>query len=540
MSSNRSGFTLIGALALALVAGLVTLGLTTFLVQQKRAQRRTEMLTETHMLRSTLADLIDCDATFTEAGIDRNSPGANCNSTTQNQVAPFFRLRRKTYDGSVQYVTGELDATTKAARVNDYWVRASCSDKEKTLVVRGANATTLDFNAKDSLLVGAISQGLSATGPKDARSLCYGQGTPGSMDSIAVATAGDFATCATMGTGLYCWGTAFPGGSPPAEKSSAIFPEPISGAPTPISAIAVSVLRDTGGQACIVSNNYLYCWGTSSSGTLTKSESPKLITGADPVDNISLGENFGCFTKTNTEVYCWGSNTVGQLGNGNNSTQSSPVKILSDSKSVSAGQSHACAALTDGTAKCWGKNHRGQLGINNNDTTDRNSPQTVKNLTGVTVISAGIGTTSSHSCAVSSGAAKCWGENGSGQLGTGNLTNKEVPQQVTGLTSGVTAISAGGAHTCAIVGGGLKCWGNNSSGQLGNGKTTSEKKPVSVTGMDANVTAVSCGERHTCAVVGGKTKCWGSNANRQLGTSSSADSTIPVSPELPGAIARNG
>jgi alpha-tubulin suppressor-like RCC1 family protein len=51
---------------------------------------------------------------------------------------------------------------------------------------------------------------------------------------------------------------------------------------------------------------------------------------------------------------------------------------------------------------------------------------------------------------------------------------------VTGLATSVQAIAAGGAHTCALVGGGARCWGSNGSGQLGNNSTTDSHVPVQV------------------------------------------------------------
>jgi LPXTG-motif cell wall-anchored protein len=97
------------------------------------------------------------------------------------------------------------------------------------------------------------------------------------------------------------------------------------------------------------------------------------------------------------------------------------------------------------------------------------------------VTATAISTGNSHTCALlSSGAVKCWGYNDNGQLGLGD-TNKRgdgpgemgAALPVVDLGSGVTvtAISTGDEHTCALSSGAVKCWGANGYGQLGLGDT---------------------------------------------------------------------
>jgi alpha-tubulin suppressor-like RCC1 family protein len=271
--------------------------------------------------------------------------------------------------------------------------------------------------------------------------------------------------------------------------------------------------------------------------------------------SISAGGNSTCVVVSGA-AKCWGANDSGQLGNGSTTSSFSPVSVTGLSSGVTAismGNNHACAVVSGGV-KCWGANESGQLG--NGSTTNSLTPVSVSGLSsGVTSVSVGGGTysynnrSSNYSCAVVSGAAKCWGANGSGQLGNGVTANSSTPVSVSGLTSGVTAVSVGGSsgfssdsvHACAVVSGAAKCWGDNGAGQLGNSSTNASSTPVSVTGLTTGVTAISVGggagfmggsSNFSCAVVSGAAKCWGANSNGQLGNAVSgysATSTSPVS-----------
>ena len=188
---------------------------------------------------------------------------------------------------------------------------------------------------------------------------------------------------------------------------------------------------------------------------------------------------------------------------------------------ISAGYYHTCGIL-QGAAQCWGQGASYQLG--NGSSADSNVPVQVSGLTSnVSFIAAGL----AHSCAVVGGAAKCWGWNYWGQLGNNTTTSASTPVQVSGLTSGVTAIATGFYHTCAVVNGAAKCWGDN-SGRLGNSSANNSSTPVQVTGLTSGVTAITIGQNHSCALVNGGVKCWGDNREGQLGNDSTASTLAPV------------
>ncbi|NPA91016.1 MAG: RCC1 repeat-containing protein, partial [Chloroflexi bacterium] len=87
------------------------------------------------------------------------------------------------------------------------------------------------------------------------------------------------------------------------------------------------------------------------------------------------------------------------------------------------------------------------------------------------------------------------------------------PQSLGSALTHVIQVAAGGDHTCALLEDGrVRCWGANGSGQLGNGSTTSSSTPVDVVNLGGRAKAIATGWAHTCALLmDGQVRCWGRN-----------------------------
>ena len=219
------------------------------------------------------------------------------------------------------------------------------------------------------------------------------------------------------------------------------------------------------------------CGGQGSESTRTRNGAGSERTSFDvPITpQVAAGDSHTCALFDNGAVKCWGYNGFGQLGWGNTNDVTKPTDLPvleggARAIAISAGGLHTCALFDNGAVKCWGSNNYGQLGLGNTD--DVNIPTDLPVFKGgarATAISAGV----YHTCALfDNGAVKCWGYNAIGQLGLGNTINVNLQTVDLDLGSGVkvTAISAGAFHTCALFGNGaVKCWGYNGFGQLGLG-----------------------------------------------------------------------
>ena len=335
-------------------------------------------------------------------------------------------------------------------------------------------------------------------------------------------------TCALLETGgVRCWGAAAALGD--GSMVARLIPPP-SDIPGLSAASAISVGSR---HACaLLAAGTVRCWGGNDFGQLgngstTESPTPaaEALTGATA---IAAGGFHTCALLSSGRVRCWGENFYGELGDGTTTdryTQAADIPDLDGVTAITAGQYHTCALLVSGSARCWGFNFSGQLGDATN--TDRATPGVdIPGLTGVSAIHAG----QSHTCAqLASGAARCWGFNGYGQLGDDTKTPRNtVGSDIPGI-EGLLRIVPGVFHTCALLTGGVRCWGANTYGQLGNGTTTEFLRPP-----DANIPnlgAVSAVEAafSTCALLNsGQLRCWGPNADGVIGDGSTMNRLSPT------------
>jgi alpha-tubulin suppressor-like RCC1 family protein len=78
------------------------------------------------------------------------------------------------------------------------------------------------------------------------------------------------------------------------------------------------------------------------------------------------------------------------------------------------------------------------------------------------------------------GAAYCWGDNPSGQVGDGTLLDRTAPVLVTGDVA-FAVLAPAGSHTCGLSRTGVAyCWDWNLYRQLGDETTTDRSTPAAV------------------------------------------------------------
>lgn len=257
-------------------------------------------------------------------------------------------------------------------------------------------------------------------------------------------------------------------------------------------------------------------------------------------------------TQTDGKAYSWGANTSGELGDGTNTDSSVPVAVLDSEamqgrsvRQIASGGSTACVVTTDGLVFCWGDGQSGQFG---NDTSGpsnfSNQPVQVDMegaLSGRTLVQVSVG--GSSVCALaSSGEVFCWGDNSSGQLGTGDTTSSLVPVAANaGPLAGKTLarIDVAFAYACAIdTSSAAYCWGNGIFGQLGNGASANSPTPVEVEMAGLEFVDIQAYTFTTCAITtDAEAYCWGRNNQGQIGDGTTQSRNVPTPVSTSGLLA---
>jgi alpha-tubulin suppressor-like RCC1 family protein len=289
---------------------------------------------------------------------------------------------------------------------------------------------------------------------------------------VSVAVGRDSHTCVLLDNGtVKCWGYNAYGqlglgdvsnrGDSAGEMGDAL-PAVDLGLGRTASAIAVGADH----SCALLDDATVKCWGYNEYGQLglgdrrNRGDDPGEMGDALPAVDlgtgrvaiaITAGAHHTCALLDNATMKCWGWNLDGQLGVGTGGVYSAigwaghqmgdalpaiPLGTGRTVRSIGAGYYSNCALLDNGAAKCWGDNGYGQAGIGNTIPVGTRPGQMGDNLQAVDL---GTGRSAAilavghdHVCAVlDNGTLKCWGHNGSGSLGLGDVNNRgDVPGEM--------------------------------------------------------------------------------------------------------------
>jgi len=234
----------------------------------------------------------------------------------------------------------------------------------------------------------------------------------------------------------------------------------------------------------------------------------------------ALSRQHSCAVRGDGTLWCWGTNSEGAeaeiLAPGPDIIRA-PQQIGQDTDwiSVEARETTTCALKRDRTLWCWGKNGRGELG--QGDLERRKAPSRVELRDDVVDFSVG----NQFVCAVlADGRMNCWGANDENQLGRGF----ESPQpNTTPLTVGDDldwfAVASGQGHTCGLrAPGTVWCWGRDTQDQAGGDAMEERVRVPEQVGEHDDYVDIAAGISHSCGIRGnGQLWCWGTNLQGAMG-----------------------
>ncbi|MGD0314299.1 MAG: hypothetical protein ABSC90_17765 [Acidimicrobiales bacterium] len=307
---------------------------------------------------------------------------------------------------------------------------------------------------------------------------------------VQIATSNSDGYALTSNGSEWAWGVASYGelgnGQHPPYSTRAVKVE----FPTGVRIVSLANPMPFDGALAIDSHGHVWGWGLNADGDLCLSGLTELRPRQLALNGVTLasGARTHSLFSDGTKVYACGSGEYGVLGTGSTADSSTPVPVvgLPDTARVTALTSSwegSGALLDDGDYFNWGYNAAGQLG---NGTTVGTAIPVPVPLPGPVrqVFQGGSGSKNGQTVAIlANGSVWAWGDNDRGQLGIGTRTSSDTPVRVA-VPDGVAfvKVSSGGYASYAIDRSGhLWAWGDNRSGQLGTGNSiTIATTPLSV------------------------------------------------------------
>ena len=351
------------------------------------------------------------------------------------------------------------------------------------------------------------------------------------VDPTGRIAAGDKHTCAIAADNvIWCWGYNFF-----SQLGSSTFTDDFSSVPVqttalPGSRIAKRIVAGANHTCVLATDGTVWCWGDNGYGSIGvvggNQPDPVQVTLGGNATMIAAGGFTSCVVLSDNRVQCWGRNNKGQLGNGTWGTVAvtSPVDTWSVPASFTVahleiGATHTCAVSVFGAVWCWGEFTNGRLGTTASSNAVTPAATALLGST-ATEVAAG----AAHTCALlTTGSITCFGSNDKGQLGQALATASSSTPTLVSLAATATHVSTGKQFTCALLSTEVvHCFGDNATGQLGSGSIgAARESPGVVTGLTGAVVDVTTGASHACAVMStGEVRCWGLNDQGQLGIGS--------------------
>jgi alpha-tubulin suppressor-like RCC1 family protein len=327
---------------------------------------------------------------------------------------------------------------------------------------------------------------------------------------VQIATSNSDGYALTSSGAVWAWGVASYGelgnGTIPAYSTRAVkvdFPAGVR-----IASLANPMPFD--GALAIDSHGHAWGWGFNVNGDLCLSGLMELRPSELPLAHVTLatGARTHSLFSSGSKVYACGSGEYGVLGTGSTANSSTPVPVVglpstARATALTSSWEGSGVLLSTGSYYNWGYNAAGQLG---NGTTSYSAvpvqvalPAPVRQ-----VFQGGSGAKNGQTVAIlANGSVWAWGDNDRGQLGNGTRASSDVPLRVD-VPDGVSfvKVSSGGYASYAIDRSGrLWAWGDNTSGQLGTGSSPSiATQPVNV---GVRLTQVSSTAQNVAGLQGG-------------------------------------